>query len=309
MTKNPISEGEISDALSLILRRLRLRAEVFLHADFCGTWAVDTSGQRKVPFHLIGRGNGWLHTDDSDQPYLLTAGDFVVFPHDDRHVISNSATPPLASVINQPPEPNAEGPITSLLCGYFEFQTKAVWPLLNELPGVIVLDLKETGRLGNTYSLIQQIISELELQLAGVDAAVNQLAYVLFIHVLRAEMSRGLERGLLNALTDPKIGRVLNQIHANPGDDWTVARLAKACGMSRSNFTSRFNQLVGMTPMRYVTEWRMQEAIELLQTTNLSIAMIAERCGYLSEVSFRKAFRSVIGEPPGRVRRAVISSQ
>ena len=309
MTISPFSQIETSDALSLILHHLRLRAEVFLHADFCGVWAVDTSGQRKVPFHLIGRGNGWLHTDNSEPPILLTAGDFVVFPHDDRHAISNSAKPPLASVINQPPEPNAEGPITSLLCGYFEFQTKAVWPLLNELPGTIVLDLKETGRLGNTHAVIQQIISELELQHPGMDAAINQLAYVLFIHVLRAEMSRGLKHGLLNALMDSKIGYVLNQIHANPGDDWTVERLARRCGMSRSNFAHRFNRLVGMTPMRYVTEWRMQEAIELLETTNLSIAAIAERCGYLSEVAFRKAFRSVIGKPPGSMRRNTLQDR
>ena len=270
MTISPDLPTETSDALSVILQRLRLRAEVFLHADFCGAWAVDTSGQRKVPFHLLGRGSGWLHTENQESPRLLSAGDFVVFPHDNRHVISNSEKPPQASLINQPPVPNAEGPVTNLLCGYFEFQTKAVWPLLKELPGTIGLDLKETGRLGSTPSLIQQIIGELELQLAGVDAVINQLAYVLFIHVLRAEMSRGLKCGLLSALTDSKIGHVLNHIHANPGDDWSVESLARQSGMSRSNFAERFNRLVGMTPMRYVTEWRMQEAIELLETTNLS---------------------------------------
>ncbi len=162
--------------------------------------------------------------------------------------------------------------------------------------------------MGSTHSLIQQIISELEKQLAGADAVINQLAYVLFIHVLRAEMHRGLKCGLLSALTDTRIGHALNHIHTNPGDDWTVERLARQCGMSRSNFAQRFNRLVGVTPMRYVTGWRMQEAVELLESTNLSIAVIAERCGYLSEVAFRKAFRSVIGDPPGLVRRAAISS-
>ena len=307
MSLNPDLSIETSDALSLILQHLRLRAEVYVHADFCGTWAVDTSGQRKIPFHLLGRGSGWLHTENQESPRLLTAGDFVVFPHDHRHVISNSERPPQTSQINQLPAPNTEGPVTNLLCGYFEFQTKAVWPLLNELPATIVLDLKETGRLGSTPFLIQQIISELELKLAGVDAVINQFAYVLFIHVLRSEMSRALNCGLLRALTDSKIGHVLNHIHASPGDDWSVAGLAKLSGMSRSNFAEHFNRLVGITPMRYVTEWRMQEAIELLEMTNLSISVIAERCGYLSEVAFRKAFRSVIGDPPGLVRRAARS--
>lgn len=296
--------GEQSnDALTTILRRLRLRAGVFIHADFCGTWAVDTSGDRKVPFHLIGRGSGWLHTDDTDEPRLLSAGELVVFPHDAPHVISSSASLPDASLINQPIEPEAEGPVTSMLCGFFEFQSKAAWPLLDGLPNAIVLDLQEAGRVMGTPALIQLIVSELENASPGADAAVNELAYVLFIHVLRAQMQHGLEHGLLCALFDPKIGRGLNLVHANPAASWTLEKLARNIGMSRSTFAERFKQLVGMTPMRYVTQWRMQEAVDLLQTTALSIAAIAERCGYTSEVAFRKAFRSVIGVPPGQFRR------
>lgn len=297
-------EEQTNDALTAILLRLRLRAGVFIHADFCGTWAVDTSGHRKVPFHLIGRGSGWIHTDDTDEPRLLSAGDLVVFPRDTHHVIASSAASPPASLINQPIDSEAEGPVTSMLCGFFEFQSKAAWPLLDGLPNAIVLNLQEAGRVMGTQALIQLMISELENASPGADAVVNQLAYVLFIHLLRAEMQRGLDHGLLCALTDSKIGRALNLVHADPAAHWTLEDLARKIGMSRSAFAERFKHLVGMTPMRYITEWRMQEAAELLQTTELSIAAIAEQCGYTSEVAFRKAFRSVIGVPPGRFRRA-----
>lgn len=307
MSESPKKALDGGDALSSILGRMKLRAEVFLDADFCGTWAVDTSGKRKAPFHLISRGSGWLRTGDTE-PRLLTAGDFVVLPHDDPHTISDSQTPPSPEVVNQPPAKELAGPVTSLLCGYFEFQSKAVWPLLDSLPKVSILDLKESGRLAGTHTLIQLVISELEQNRPGVEAAVNQLAYVLFIHVIRAEMARGLESGLLGALTDPKIGHALNLIHANPSHDWTIDLLAEHCLMSRSSFADRFKQLVGIPPIRYVTEWRMQEALELLQTTDLSVSAIAERSGYSSEVAFRKAFRFVIGEPPGRVRRATRTS-
>ncbi|MEN8107750.1 MAG: AraC family transcriptional regulator [Pseudomonadota bacterium] len=299
---------QTDDALTAILQRLRLRAGVYVHADFCGTWAVDTSGHRKVPFHLVGRGRGWLHTGDTEEPRLLSTGDLVVFPHDAHHTIASCDVPPPASLINQPVDPEAEGPVTSMLCGFFEFQSKAAWPLLDGLPDIIVLDLQEAGRVMGTPSLIQLMISELENAGPGVDAAINQLAYVLFIHVLRAEMQRGLDHGLLCALSDPKIGRALNLIHAEAAAGWTLETLAKEIAMSRSAFAGRFKQLVGMTPMRYLTEWRMQEAVDLLQTTGLSIATIAERCGYTSEVAFRKAFRSVIGVPPGRFRRMSRSS-
>ncbi len=296
-------EQQPQDALTAILHRLRLRAGVFIHADFCGTWAVDTSGHRKVPFHLIGHGNGWLHTGDTAEPRLLTTGDLVVFPHNARHVIASSVEPPPASLINQLIDPQAQGPVTSMLCGYFEFQSKAAWPLLDGLPDAIVLDLGQTGRVTDSHRLIQMMIDELDASSPGVDAAVNQLAYVLFIHLLRAEMQRGLDHGLLCALADPRIGPGLNLIHADPAAEWTLESLARKIGMSRSAFAERFKQLVGITPMRYITEWRMQDAMDLLQTTELSIASIAEHCGYTSEVAFRKAFRSVIGVPPGQFRR------
>ncbi|MCG8433140.1 MAG: AraC family transcriptional regulator [Gammaproteobacteria bacterium] len=293
-----------ADALSEILRSLRLKAGIYVEEDFCGTWAVDTSGHRKVPFHLIESGSGWLHMDELEEPRLLSAGDFVVFPHDTRHSIASSPSPPPASIINQPVDTTADGPITSMFCGYFEFDDKAAWPLLDELPGVIVLDLKDNSRLAGTRALIQLIINELESAGPGMDAAVNELAYVLFIHVLRCQITKGLQRGLLGALFDAKIGRALNVIHADPMHDWTVDRLANAAGMSRSLFAERFKELVNKTPMRYVTEWRMHKASDLLKTTDLSIDAIAERSGYASEIAFRKAFKSIVGEPPGKIRRA-----
>ncbi len=117
-------------------------------------------------------------------------------------------------------------------------------------------------------------------------------------------MAEGLEAGLLGGLSDPRIGPVLNAIHASPAADWSVERLAGEALMSRSAFAGRFKQFLGMSPMRYVTECRMQEAVQLLEGTELSVAEIAERSGYESEVAFRKAFRAVIGRPPGQLRRA-----
>lgn len=297
-----MSDRPESDALSDILRRMRLKAEIYARPDYCGTWAVDTSGHRKAAFHLIERGSGWLHTGDGE-PRPLTSGDFMLFPHDAPHRLANSRTEPDPAVINQPEPEVLTGPVTSLLCGFFEFQSKAAWPLLDGLPQVVVLDLKDSSRQQGTHALLQLIISELERHEPGCDAAVNELAYVLFIHVLRSQMEQGLSQGLLGALADPKIGMALNCIHSNFASDWTVDRLASEVAMSRSAFAKRFSELVGMTPIRYLTEWRMQEARDLLETTDQSIAEIAEKSGYQSEVAFRKAFKSVVGQTPGSVRR------
>lgn len=299
-----------SDALSAILNGLRLRAEVYVHADFCGAWALDTSGNRHVPFHLVERGTSWLHLPEQ-APQLLRAGQLVVFPHDAGHVLSSQADAPDPAMINQPAR-DTEGEITTLVCGFFEFGSKTAWPLLDSLPQVIVLDLNDSQRFGDSGRLIQLLITELQHAKPGVSAVVNQLAYVLFIHILRSqialgtgpEQQGGLQSGLLAALFDPHIGPALSLIHNAPEKNWSVERLAGEVGMSRAVFAERFKTVVTQTPMRYLTEWRMREATEQLLQTDRSILAIAEACGYRSEVAFRKAFRAVTGKTPGAIRKS-----
>lgn len=291
-----------SDGLSIILARLGLRAEIVMQADLCGRWAMDTSGEGKVPFHLIEQGTGWLHSSDTDSPRLVGGGDFIVFPHDAPHCISSGSDRPPPEIVNQIPQ-NLTGRITSILCGFFELENRNAWPLLDSLPNVIVLDLKEGGRQRSAYPLVQLMISELEQPQPGRTAALNELAYLLFIEVLRMQVELGASAGLLFALADKQIGRALNNLHASFQRDWTVAELAEAVGMSRSVFSNKFLNLVGKTPMRYLAEWRMQEATDLLRNTDIPIATIAEDVGYRSEMAFRKAFRNITGQPPGKIRR------
>ena len=152
---------QATDGLSAILGKLGMKVEIFMQADLCGLWAMDTSGQRKVPFHLVEQGTGWLHTE-SEPPRMLGSGDFVVFPHDTPHCISSGPERPPPEIVNQVPE-NPTGRITSLLCGFFVFDNRNAWPLLDSLPNAIVLDLKQGGRHHSVFPLVQLMISELEL--------------------------------------------------------------------------------------------------------------------------------------------------
>lgn len=290
------------DALSQILQRLRLRAKILAHVSYCGHWAVDTSGQRMASFHLIQRGNCWLHVKGA-APQLLNPGDFVMFPHDSPHIVSSDPDIPPDVVINQP-RADMEGPPTQMLCGYFEFQSKAMWPLLDGLPPLVVIDMASSMELGDTQRLLQLIIHELSAERSGTDAVIDKLAYVLFVHVIRGEMRRGTSHGLLAALNDAKVGQALNLMHQDPAHNWNLEELARTVGMSRSAFAERFRDLVGESPMRYLTAWRMQQAVDLLAAGEMSVGSVAEACGYQSEVAFRKAFRSVVGKTPGEVRQS-----
>ncbi len=302
VTKTPVEVSQDGDGLSALLARLKLGAKVFLRADFCGDWAVDTSGERHAPFHLVTRGTGWLHKPGV-APVLLTAGDLVVFPRDSEHTLSSSDTVSGQAVLNEPGDPDQlVEPVTGLMCGYFSFDERAAAPLLDGLAESMVLHLNDTARHHETSALVQLWMSEAANQAPGCEAAIDQLAYVVFIHVIREQLARGLVKGALLALADARLGPVLNKIHTQPGAVESVDELAADALMSRSAFTERFKSVVGLTPGRYLTHWRMQLAVELLEHTDLSMVQISERCGYQSEVAFRKAFSHNVGMPPGRFR-------
>lgn len=288
------------DPLSVLLSKLSLSAEIYVNAAFCGTWAVDTGGSKRIPFHLVGSGTAWLHLDGKE-PQSLTDHDLVIFPHDSHHAISNSATTPAAEQVNAPM--SNDGDTTHLICGFFEFKNPVLFPVLDSLPQHLVLK-SNAGETGERIELlISLILKELKNIRPGFYTAIDQMAFLIFVEVLRTQMeSNTLKEGLLYALFDSRLGRALNAIHQRAESNWTLDSLAAEALMSRSSFADAFSKRVGLSPMKYLTQWRMNEARRLLKTTPLSVAHIAEKSGYESEAAFRKAYRNTMGEPPGAVR-------
>lgn len=290
------------DPLSVLLSRLDLKAEVYVNGDFCGTWALDTGGSRRIPFHLVGAGEAWLHFE-GDQPRQLVRQDLILFPHDSHHIVSSSQEPPAPESVNA--EMTNDGETTQLVCGFFEFRNPSIFPLLDALPNVLLLSNPSESGVRQFTALTEMILRELRDGRPGNYVAIDQMAFLMFVEVLREEVSKGdLTDGLLAALFDDRIGKALNAIHQQPTHPWTLESLAASALMSRSSFAERFTRLVGLTPMKYLTSWRMTEARRLLSTTTLSTAQVAEKSGYESEAAFRKVFKSTLGETPGAVRKS-----
>ncbi|WP_053980064.1 AraC family transcriptional regulator [Marinagarivorans algicola] len=291
------------DGLSALLQRLQLHAEVYVNGEFCGPWAVDTSGAKHMPFHLISRGEAWLHMG-SEPPRHLTSGDLVFFPHDDRHIIASDSLCPAEEAINVDSQLNM-GPITQMVCGFFEFKNKQAWPLVEALGSVVILDLSAMSDAPQVRTVLDLMIGELSREQPGHYAVVNHLAYLLFVEVIRQQIKVGaIQSGLLTALFDTRISRALAAIHGQPGRHWSLELLAAETAMGRSSFAKRFNDMVGMPAMQYLVHWRMQEATHELVKTQRTITDIAEQCGYESEAAFRKAFKKVTGRTPSDVRKA-----
>lgn len=143
---------------------------------------------------------------------------------------------------------------------------------------------------------------------AGERAPVTRPSQAMLSEFLRNGMARrDALRDLMQAFRDRHIGQALEHIHLDPARDWTVQRLARAVGMSRSAFAERFREMTGAGPMGYLADWRLQRALALLEQTDHAIQQIANYVGYQSAASFTRAFVGKFGRTPSAMRRAALA--
>ena len=153
--------------------------------------------------------------------------------------------------------------------------------------------------------LVRHAVSETARQNAGGETMLAKLAELFFIEIVRQHIDRLPmdTRGWLSGLRHPQIGHALRLIHGRPADDWTIERLARGVGLSRSVFADRFTHFAGVTPMQYLARWRMQLAARRLETPGITLAQAGAEVGYESEAAFNRAFKKIVGTSPGSWRR------
>jgi AraC family transcriptional activator of mtrCDE len=299
-TSNFVSDTPESDLLSDVLQTLRLRGRVFKQGSYSGEWALDATGATGTVFHLIGRGQAWLHVEGAREPLVVRGGDLVMFPNVVWHQLTGTPKrQPGMRDIN-----TGEGPFTTVLCARADFEAGGVNPVLQALPRVIVVRSEDQGTSAELHALARLMLVEYEAGAAGRQGVLDRLAEAMFVLVLRHHMTHAPElKGFIAALKDERIARALAALHRRPGEDWRVDTLAREAGMSRTVFAERFAALLDRTPMQYLAAWRMHLADEMLKARRSSVAQVAERLGYQTETAFRRAFRRVRGVGPGDVRR------
>jgi AraC-like DNA-binding protein len=273
---------------------------------------VTLSDKKKLPtdlahFAMLSRGNCWLSVEGLPEPIPLTGGDSFLLARDTSMVLRDSPrTRPrstfreiAATANNNVAHYGGGGAPTTIVCGSFRFDRASLKPITQLLPSFILIraDQARTLALHNT---MQALASEMAEQAPGSEVVATRLAEVLFIQILRAHIASEPERnwGWLRAIFDPQVGIALSAIHDRVNTPWTVGSLAEAATMSRSAFAVRFKQLLGQTPLQYVTEWRMQKAMQLLQQRDKKLIDVARSVGYESDAAFSKAFKRVLGANP-----------
>ena len=283
------------DALSSLLHNVEVHGHIFFSGEYCGDFAIDTSGNGLAHFHVVAKGQCWLKVGDELLPRPLQTGDLVVLPHDARHQLI--PFPPGQS------SPPVEGYV-SLICGHYEFCSQRMNPVLDALPEFIVIRAEDRPEDDWLDTLLRFMRHEAQCDALGVNLVLDRLSEVLLVFILRALITdQHTDAGFLKAFADPAVTRALYAIHEHPEASWSVSSLASIAALSRTAFAQRFHERVGMTPAAYLANYRMDKASALLRQGSLSMDAIAEQVGYSSTAAFAKAFKKLTGSSPGKMRR------
>jgi AraC-like DNA-binding protein len=267
--------GSQMDVLSTLLKTVKLEGAMFYNAEFSAPWSIRSphsclvapylsrESRHVIMYHLLTHGRAYANVEDG-QRVSLSAGDIVVFPHGDPHIMGNG----------RDVEPRDHGRI---------------------LEEILSQGLK-LARMGGGGEITRFICGYLVCE--------PQLSEALFAETLRryVDLLPPGQTGWLAGARDAEVGNALALVHRQPSDPWTIAELARRVGVSRSVLAERFRHFLGVPPIAYLTRWRMQLGAQLLTSTRHSVAQIAAEVGYESEPAFNRAFKRAFGSPPARFR-------
>jgi AraC family transcriptional regulator, alkane utilization regulator len=280
-------------------------------------------------FHVLAEGHCWIAVD-GETPLHLEQGDVIIFPHSHPHVVTSQVGTVPTAIDGILPEMTTGGfanlsfggggAATRFVCGYLQCDQRFN-PLMGALPDLLwvrrragITEIETTGHGTGRRAVslppdagawlattLGYLLAEVAAVQAGSRAMLARLAELLYVEVLRRyahHLPVG-ETGWLAGLSDPQIGRALRLLHGDPVHAWTVEALARATGVSRSALALRFTELIGESPMHYLTAWRMHLARQILRESRFTLPEVAARVGYNSEAAFNRAFKRHAGVPPG----------
>lgn len=306
------------DLLSDILHLMQLSGTLYFRTAFTAPWGVEVPQFENVArFHYVHRGRCYARVGDDPVPVNLEQGDLIIITGGARHILSDpvEANAPSVDQVVEASGFTGRGALvyggegagheTQLICGHFAFDRGARHALLEALPPYI--QIKDYGKatpdwLNDTLKIIG---GEANGEQLGSEIIALKLSEIIFTQAIRLYVTTdGRDRPGLAGFADPNICRALDAMHGAPAEAWTVERLARVAGLSRTAFASRFSETLANTPLGYLTDWRMQLARRLLLDSELPIIEVAERSGYQSEAAFGRVFKRYFDAPPARFRRA-----
>jgi len=313
------------DVLSEVLKVVKLQGALFYNGEFSAPWSVRAASsgalasyfapgaEHVIVYHFLTEGRATVRMDNG-QRIALSAGDLVMIPHGDPHILENGPPTPtvddaeqLAKVLGQGLKlwrTGGGGEVTRFICGYMACDPRLSQVFLSGLPPVFKVSIRHDATGQWLENSIRFSVDQADATRAGGDVVLAKLSEVLFVETLRSYIGElpAEQTGWLAGARDAEVGRALALMHRNPAHPWTIADLAKEVGASRSVLAERFRTYLGEPPMTYLTRWRLQLGAQMLGSTSYSVAQIAAEVGYESEAAFNRAFKRDFSVPPARFR-------
>lgn len=324
------------DILSDVLRTVKLTGALFFPLRASSPWtnevppapafapALLPAAQHVVSYHIVTGGGCWA-TLRQGPPVRLETGDVLVVPHGDRYVMSSEpdargGAPADATLSFFREMASGSAPVVvteggggpdgaALVCGFLGCDLRPFNPVLGALPRLVHLPHRREAR-DRLHTLVEFALAESRERRSGAQCVLLRLSELLFVEVIRRYVDRLTvgQSGWLAGLRDPMVGHALALLHDRPAEGWTLERLAKGVGASRSALADRFTHFVGDPPMRYLTQWRIQLAARLLSDGTAKVSAIASDVGYESEEAFSRSFKKLVGVSPVSWRRRFLPS-
>ncbi len=314
------------DALSEILRTIRLDSAIYFNAEFCEPWCLSSPDARTLApmlaggaghviiYHLLCEGRAYVQVPDGERMPLI-AGDLVSFPHGHGHTLgggpqvtpidARSALPGIVERGLDLLRLGGDGAASRFICGYLACDPQLSAGLLAGLPPLIKVNIRTDPSGQWLENSLKFSVTQAANREAGAGAMLTKLSEVVFAETLRRyvrELPEG-QTGWLAGAHDTEIGHALTLLHRRHAHPWTVAELAREIGLSRTVLSERFRHFLGEPPMTYLTRWRLRLGARELTATSHSVAQIAAGVGYESEAAFSRAFKREYGMPPARFRK------
>jgi AraC-like DNA-binding protein len=315
---NAIDPWAPADPLGEALHFVRMSGAFYCRSELSAPWGLTLPPMPGYMwFHAPISGEVLLESREMDLG-VLRRGDFALVPHGEGHTLRSEAGARAPGILELEREEVSDryeilrhgggGAPTTLICGAVRFDHPAARNLVDILPPLIHVEAASSPELEWMQSTLRLMAAEAKELRPGGEAIITRLGDILVVQAIRSwiETDPASKSGWLGALQDRQIGRAISLIHRDPARDWTVASLADELAMSRSAFAARFTELVDEPAMQYVTRWRMQIAVSALREEGATVAELASRLGYRSEAAFARAFKRVIGVPPGAIKREPI---
>lgn len=315
-----------SDTLGETLYSLRLNGLIYANSELTAPWGIAMPPlMGKMMFHIVTQGSCWLSFENG-QSHFLQPGELALVPKGLGHTISHEKEQACEPFFDIPVtklseryeflryggkrkanERESQSHLTRLICGVLSFDHLAGQKLVEQLPEVIHLTPSKDNLPLSLQNMIQTLEQEAATLAPGGETIMTHLADIIVIQAIRSWITQNNSgtSGWLSGLQHPKLSKALSAIHTQPQHAWTVDKLAKLSGMSRSGFSAQFTQVIGTSVKHYLTEWRMNLARNKIQHTSVTLSDLAEELGYQSEAAFSRAYKRILGEPPLRPKKLI----